>query len=254
MRVVIIEDEQFMAQDLAETILRVAPDFQIVKVLESVKSAVAYFQESPLVDLIFSDIQLGDGLSFEVFKEVKITAPVIFCTAYDVYALTAFKANGIDYVLKPFTQDIIYEAIEKYKQLKRSLSNETFDFELIAGLFERKTQQDSCLLVYVKDKIVPIKFNEIACFYIENDLTYLMTFSGKYHALNKSLDELEKVAGSSFYRANRKWLIHRNAIKEASHYFHRKLLLHLSVPVSTDESITVSKVKATSFLSWLAGN
>lgn len=254
MRIVIIEDEQLMAQDLAETILRVEPSFQIVKVLESVKSAIAYFQENPTIDLIFSDIQLGDGLSFEVFKEVKITTPVIFCTAYDVYGLTAFKANGIDYILKPFSQEVIAESIEKYKQLKRSLSNPQVDFELIAGLFERKQQQEISILVYVKDKIVPIKLSEIACFYIENDLSYLATFNGKSHAINKSLDELEKISGSNFYRANRKWLIHRNAIKEASHYFHRKLLIHLSVPITIDESITVSKVKATSFLTWLSGS
>ncbi|TAL80731.1 MAG: response regulator transcription factor [Bacteroidetes bacterium] len=253
MKIAIIEDEQLTAEDLAETILKVESEACITISLRSVKEAILYFQKNEMPDLIFSDIQLGDGLSFEIFKTLTISTPVIFCTAYDEYALNAFKANGIDYILKPFTKKIISNALSRYKKLRNNFSRTAISYETILELFEnRNNQQLTSVLIYIKDKIVPVKLNDIALFYIENEITYLITFNQQTHSINKTLEEIEKISGGNFYRANRQYLINRKAIKEASQYFHRKLSVNLSIPFN--ERIIVSKVKVSKFLNWLSGN
>lgn len=255
MKIVIIEDEKLTADDLAETILKIEPDTRVSAILFSVKEAISYFKGNEKPDLIFSDIQLGDGLSFEIFKTVPVSTPVIFCTAYDEYALNAFRANGIDYILKPFTKKTIIEALARYKELKSNFSRSKPGYEIISGSFEnRKNPQDASVLIYIKDKILPVKIVDIALFYIENEITHLVTFNQKIHSINKTLEELEKITGGNFYRANRTFLINRKAIRDASQYFHRKLVINLSIPFTAGEAITVSKVKVTGFLNWLSGN
>lgn len=251
MNIVIIEDEQLTADDLAENIVSLDPEAQIAAKLYSVHDAISWFKKNEHPDLIFSDIQLGDGLCFEIFKSLPITSPVIFCTAFDEYALTAFKANGIDYILKPFDRETIANAFSKYKELKRRFAGN--QFENILELFEqRKSQKKGSILVYQKDKILPVRIDDIALFYIENEITYLLTFDQKIFITNKILDELEKIAGSDFYRANRQYLIQRKAIKEAAQYFARSLSVTLTVPFK--ETIKVNKVKVTDFLLWLSTN
>jgi two-component system response regulator LytT len=252
MKIVIIEDEQLTADDLAETILKVSPGVQIIARLSSVKDAVAWFRKNEQPDLIFSDIQLGDGLCFEIFRKHPITTPVIFCTAFDEYALTAFKAHGIDYILKPFDEQTIAAAMNRYKELERKFLGNNRQIENILQLFEnRKNQKQGSVLVYHKDKIVPIKLEDVALFYIDHEITYLITFAQKSFTISKSLEEIEVITGDAFYRANRQYLVNRKAIREASQYFARKLSITLSIPFS--ETITVSKVKVPEFLNWLAG-
>ena len=251
MKIVIIEDEQLTADDLSETILKVSPEVLIIARLSSVKDAVAWFRKNEQPDLIFSDIQLGDGLCFEIFRKHPITTPVIFCTAFDEYALTAFKAHGIDYILKPFDEQTIAGALTRYKELERKFLGNNKQIETILQLFEnRKNQKQGSVLVYHKDKILPIKLQDIALFYLEHEITYIITFRQKTFTISKSLEELEEIAGNSFYRANRQYLVNRKAIKEASQYFARKLSIALSIPFS--ETITVSKVKVPDFLNWLS--
>ena len=253
MKIVIIEDEQLTADDLSETILKVSPEVLIIARLSSVKDAVAWFRKNEQPDLIFSDIQLGDGLCFEIFRKHPITTPVIFCTAFDEYALTAFKAHGIDYILKPFDEQTIAGALTRYKELERKFLGNNKQIETILQLFEnRKNQKQGSVLVYHKDKILPIKLQDIALFYLEHEITYIITFGPKTFTISKSLEELEEIAGNSFYRANRQYLVNRKAIKEASQYFARKLSIALSIPFS--ETITVSKVKVPDFLNWLSGD
>ena len=251
MRVVIIEDEQHTAEDLAETILKVDIKAQIIASLRSVKEAVTYFQKSEKPDLIFCDIQLGDGLSFEIFNKIPIKSPVIFCTAYDEYALKAFKANGIDYILKPFTEKTIQKSLEKYKDLKHSFINNVPSYKTIIELLEgRRNQKQVSVLVYHKDNIIPVKVDDIALFYIEYEVTHLITFDQKQYSISKTLEELEKITGSDFYRANRQFLINRKAIANASQYFARKLSVSLIIPFK--EKIIVSKEKSRDFLNWLS--
>jgi DNA-binding LytR/AlgR family response regulator len=255
MEIVIIEDERFTADDLAETIVRVQPDIQIATILYSVKEAVQYFQNNQHPDLIFSDIQLGDGLSFEIFRTITMTPPVIFCTAYDEYALHAFKSNGIDYILKPYGEDTIATALRRYKALRNSFVRRPNSYDLLSELFsDRISQQDTSVLVYIKDKIVPLKTSDIALFYTEDETTYLMTFNQTRYHLNKTLEELEKITGNHFYRANRQYLVNRKSIKDVTQWFHRKLVVNLVIPFSTDKSITISKAKAPEFLNWLSGS
>ena len=251
MKIVIIEDEQLTAEDLAETIQNIDSTVHIIASLRSVKEAINWFHNNDNPDLIFSDIQLGDGLSFEIFKAVKSTTPVIFCTAYDEYALHAFKVNGIDYILKPYTTETIAEALSKYNELKNNFSRKILQYEHILQLFEdKKKQKKGSVLVYYKDKILPVKTDDIALFYIENEITYLITFEQKEYSINKTLEDLEKITGDDFYRTNRQFLINRKAVKEVSQYFARKLSVSISVPFK--EIITVSKLKVTDFLNWLS--
>jgi len=252
MRIVIIEDEQLTTADLAKTILKLTSEAQIIAKLYSVEDAIEWFKKNDHPDLIFSDIQLGDGLCFEIFKNKSIVAPVIFCTAYDDFALTAFKANGIDYILKPFDEADIVHAITRYKELEKQFAGNTSRFENIIDLFEnRKRQRKGSILVYYKDKILPVRIDDIALFYLENEITYITTFDLKNYTINKPLDELEEIVGPDFYRANRQYLINRKAIKEASQYFARTLSVTLTIPFK--ETIKVNKVKVSDFLNWLSG-
>lgn len=251
MKIVIIEDEKLTAEDLADRILNLVPEASIIAMLYSVKEAISWFGKNEHPDLIFSDIQLGDGLCFEIFKDHPINIPVIFCTAYDEYAIAAFKVNGIDYILKPFDEQTISTALTKYKELEKRFSNNSLHYEKILQLFEnRRSSKKGSVLVYYKDKILPLRIQSIAIFYIEFEITHILTFEQKKFIINKRLDELEKITSTDFYRANRQYLINRKAIKEASQYFARKLSITLTIPFK--ETITINKVKVPDFLNWLS--
>lgn len=250
MRIVIIEDEELTAEDLQESIQQLDDTVQVVAVLKSVKESVAWFQSHDMPDLIFSDIQLGDGESFDIYRMVEVTAPVIFCTAYDEYALQAFKTNGIEYILKPFTNASIADAIRKYNNLRRQFTGNGSSANAIAGTVQQHTLQPAAILVYYKDKIVPVRVENIVLFYIEKEVLCLMTFDRQHYYLKKSLEEAEQLCGNDFFRVNRQFLVNRKAIKDASHYVSRKLSVNLSVPFK--EVITISKEKAPQFLAWLS--
>lgn len=251
MRILIIEDEKITADDLVYCLKEVRPDFTLVKVLSSVKSAIAFLKIKPSIDLIFSDIQLTDGLSFEIFKAVEIEAPVIFCTAYDEYALNAFDANGIAYLLKPFTAETIEKAIEKFEKLTHRKDNKVA--RLLQFMEQSNTQKASLtILIYQGEKIIPVNFDDIALMYLQNGIVTIRTFSHQVFIASQSLEELEKIQHLDFFRANRQFLVHRKAIKNAAKYFSRRLVLHLNFPF--DEKIIISKEKANDFLSWLAQN
>lgn len=252
MKVVIIEDEPLTAEDLASTLSDVDPLVKVVAQLESVVEAVCYFDEHDLPDLIFSDIQLSDGLSFEIFKKVNISTPVIFCTAYDEYAIQAFKANGIDYIMKPFSKNTVAAALTRFQALKTSFSKSSLPYEAIMDVFNRRESSvQASVLVYYKDQILPIRFQDIALFFIQNEVTHLTTFKGENYFVDHNLDQLDQITDSNFFRANRQALINRRAVKSASRFFGRKLVLSLSIPHK--ESVVVSKAKVSLFLSWLSG-
>ncbi|WP_183557590.1 LytR/AlgR family response regulator transcription factor [Mucilaginibacter sp. SP1R1] len=252
MKITIIEDEELVADDLERNIRELIDQPVYIVKLRSVKEGIAYFRKAEPQDLIFSDIQLGDGLSFEIFVAKSVSVPVIFCTAYNEYALDAFKANGIDYILKPFTRQTLQCAIQKYKQLQQVFSTEqTPQYDALMRLLVGKdTQQAASVLVYHQDKIIPIKMDEIAIFYIENEVTHLMTFGGKSYYPNKNMDELEKLSGNCFFRTNRQSLVCRKAIVDVSSFFTRKLSINLNIPFHN--KVTVSQARSSQFLNWLA--
>src|SRR5690606_15135709 len=252
MKIVIIEDEKLTARDLEDMILEVAPSSQIVATLYSVKQAVAYFNSHPSPDLIFSDIQLGDGQSFDIFQQVHMHTPIVFCTAYDEYALKAFRLNGIDYMLKPFTQEAVKAGLDKYDELSQVFSGGTGPAaeEIQRILNDLKPAKSSSILVNHKEKILPIKVDDIAVFYIQNQVTYLMTLEGKSYFINRTLDQLEQLCGEPFFRASRQFLINREAVSNASHHLSRKFSVTLKIPF--EHQITVSREKLNDFLEWLA--
>lgn len=252
MNVIIIEDEQYTAEDLKKNILKASPGITIQAVLTSVKEATDYLKNNSHPDLFFSDIQLGDGLSFEIFKNVKTDTPVIFITAFDEYALKAFQANGVDYILKPFNQKTIADALKKFSILTSSSAEENKMDKLLNYLQTNQVNQEkqSSILVYFKDKIIPLNGTEIALCYTENYLVKVLCFDGREFKSNSTLEDLEKVMGSDFFRANRQHIVNRNAIKDVTQYFARKLLLNLKIDYK--EKVLISKEKTPSFLTWLS--
>jgi two-component system, LytTR family, response regulator LytT len=252
MQAIIIEDELLTAEDLAAILLKLPYGINIIKILSSVKEATAYLQTNPAIDVIFCDIQLGDGHSFEIFKQLPVAAPVIFCTAYNEYALEAFSNNGVGYVLKPFTKKSIKDAVEKFLALKNSMVKTDVD---LGGLLHTIQTQNlhnnkpSSLLINWKDRIVPVKFTDVALLGIEFKTTRLITKDNRNYTLSYNLEELEEMCGADFYRANRQYLINKTAIKEVLQYTARKLFVKLSIDGEYD--ITIAKAKVPEFLSWL---
>lgn len=249
MKIVVIEDEQLIAEDLMDVLKQVNPDIEITAHLSSVQEGIDFFSSEREIDLIFSDIQLGDGLSFEIFKKHRLTVPVIFCTAYDEYALEAFKVNGIDYILKPYSKVSISEALERYANLQAKFVSGIQHFSDSMETMSQRNVSSSTLLVHHREKIIPLKRSEIALAYIRNEMVYLRTFDGTNYLINKSLDELDQTLGDEFYRANRQFIVNRSAVKDVTTFLTRKYSVNLTIPFT--EQIMVSKEKMTSFLTWL---
>ncbi|KYH05180.1 DNA-binding response regulator [Chryseobacterium cucumeris] len=240
MKVLVIEDEIKTAKALGRMIAAVQPEATIVQYIESVAMAVKYLSGTETPDIIFMDIQLADGNCFEIFSQVRIKVPVIFCTAFDEYAIEAFKSNGVDYILKPFEKKDIQSAFEKINNLKNFFQNNN----LTTG--RGKTN----FLVFSNNKYNNIPVDKIACFYSQFGSTVLVTFDQKEYSVPQSLDEIgQLVSGAQFFRINRQYLINFTAIVEVEHYFSRKLLV--SLKITTPEKPLVTKDKASRFLQWL---
>jgi two-component system, LytTR family, response regulator LytT len=250
MKIAIIEDEKPTARDLAKTITGIEPDAEIVKLLHSVEEAIEYLSSNS-VDLIFSDIQLGDGLSFKIFEEVDNHAPIIFCTAFNEYALEAFKSAGIDYLLKPFSKATVAKALEKYQKLKSTFVKPSHDFTHLLKEIERSiTKKGSSIVIRQGNKIIPLDSANVALFFVENENTYAYTFGQKKILVNEKMEQLEASFSPLFFRANRQFLVNRKAVKDASNSFNRKIVVNLLVPFK--ESIEIGKLKTTEFMEWLA--
>jgi len=252
MNVLIIEDEIKTAKALARLINTVKPGAKIVASIQSVETAVQYLSSNAAPDLIFMDIQLADGLSFDIFKQVKIVSPVVFCTAYNDYAIEAFKVNGIDYVLKPIAEENIRAAFEKVHGLKnfsQTHKEETHDIEKLINRIEENNGKKS-FLVFKNNKYLIIPTETIAFFHIKNETPTITNFDQEEYSITQSLDEVTHLLpAKQFFRLNRQYLISFKAVKEVEHYFARKLLIRLTIP--TPEKLLAGKDKVTAFLSWL---
>lgn len=250
MNIIIIEDEIKAAKSLANLILKLRPAAKIVAQLQSIEGAVDYLSENVVPDLIFMDIQLSDGLSFEIFKSTEIRCPVIFCTAYGEYAMDAIKANGIDYLLKPFSQEDLQSAFEKVESFKNFFQqNAQTDLGNLLkniGLDEGKKS----FLVFKQNKYTTVQTEQIAFIYIRNDSSSIMTFQQQEYSIDQSLDQVQSLlSGKQFFRLNRQYLVNFSAIKEVEHYFGRKLFVKLIIP--SPVQLLIGKEKATAFLNWL---
>jgi len=252
MKVVIIEDEKPTARDLAATIQQVDPGIEVLAMIGSIEEAIPFLQARRDIDLIFSDIQLSDGLSFTIFETTDNTIPVVFCTAYLQYAIEAFNSAGINYILKPFSEIEVRKALHKYQNLKQKFSPADIDYTTVVRLLKSQLQPDKVpsVLIHVGDRIIPVDGTTVAFFYIVDTAVVAHIFDGKEHVVSQQLDKLESIFAPFFFRANRQFLVNRKAVKDATVYFNRKLLVNLTIPFK--EQIQVGKVKVTSFLDWLS--
>lgn len=250
MNILIIEDELKAAKSLVTMIKAVRPGATIVSELQSVESAVKYLSENEMPDLIFMDIQLADGLSFDIFKNVTINCPVIFCTAYNEYSLEAFKANGIDYILKPFSKEDIEIAFEKVEQLKNYFQqNLVPDIGNLLSRFQPQGGKKS-FLVFKQNKYSTVQTDTIAYFCIKHEIVHIVCLDKQEYTLTQSLDQIYSLLPSSvFYRLNRQYIINFSAIKEIEPYFARKL--YVKLVIDTPERLLINKERSSSFLHWM---
>ncbi len=250
----LIEDEAVTARNLAYLLQVVDPGIRIVAMLPGVQEAIAWLQAHPAAyDLVFSDIRLADGLSFEVFRQVPVQRPVVFVTAYDDYALEAFRHNGIDYLLKPFDEAEIRRALEKYRRLVPSATagGEEAKLATLLELLSRPAPAyRRSFLVRARNKLVPVEAAHIAWIYTAHELVYAYTPEGQQYLLDETLEELEaQLDPQVFCRANRQFLVNRQAVRALEPYFNGRLLVQLQ-PVAP-EPVLVSKARAGSFRDWL---
>ena len=248
-RVVIVEDETAAAVNLRNMLGSIIPDVEIVEVLESVEEAVEFFSGEVDADVVFMDIHLADGDSFRIFQSVDISIPIIFTTAYDEYALEAFKVNSIDYLLKPFQEEDLRRAIDKLHRLtasERSSAKERRE-QMVTQAAGEGVQT---LLVRYKDKIIPVTNDEVAFFYTSEDRVTLTTLDDRRYPVEKTLETLsQQLPSDKFYRANRQFIVSRAAVKDIVVWFGSRLALNLTV--ETPERIIISKARVSDFKQWL---
>jgi DNA-binding LytR/AlgR family response regulator len=251
MKLVLLEDEQPALRHLMRMIEQVAPHAAIVAHFDAVESAIGWFQSNTDYDLIISDIQLSDGLSLDIFRQVKMIKPIIFTTAFDQYAIEAFKVNGIDYLLKPVKAEELSKAIEKYQTLFSGNSHPTLDVEkLIKQIVGQEKVYRARLLVHFRDELKSISTDSIAFIHSENKTSHLYTKAGEMFILDQNMEELEsQLDPQLFFRANRQFIIAFGSIKSNHQHFNGKIKVLLTLP--TKEEILVSRERATEFKTWL---
>ncbi len=246
MKTLIIEDETAAARNLAAILREVAPAVEVIETLESVEESIEWLQQHPQPDLLFMDIHLADGDSFRIFRAVEITAPVIFTTAYDQYALEAFKVNSVDYLLKPLNAADLVRALEKLRRLTQS---ERMDYNARVRTMAAQPREE-VFLVHVRDRIIPLHRDRIAFCYTANERVTAYDLDGTAYPLDRTLEALQSVLPEGcFFRANRQFIIARDAVKEIAVWFGSRLTLHLKV--ETPERIIISKARVPEFKRWL---
>lgn len=253
MKILIIEDEQLAADKLIKLIHQCDPGIEILDQLETIEDSVEWFANQAAPDLLFLDIHLADGLSFEIFEQVSVQCPIIFTTAYDQYAIRAFKTKSIDYLLKPVKLSDLKQALEKYKDLFGQQNTPDFSEEMhaLATLIQGKEKiYKSRFLVKVGNVIKTIPVEEIAYFFFEDRTTLLMTKNKHKYPVKHTLDELEEILDPhQFNRANRQFIISIDAIQKIHPWFKGRLKLDLTPSQSID--LVVSSEKTKQFKEWL---
>jgi DNA-binding LytR/AlgR family response regulator len=254
MNAIIIEDESLVAKELIKKIGETAPDIKIQATLSSLKTARTWLKENAEPDLIFMDVQLSDGVSFELFQSFSLQCPVIFTTAYNEYAIQAFKSNGVDYLLKPVNKEDLKTAIEKCRRLFPQKQPMPIDINTLLSAFAPGALQQSNakekFIINFRNTLVPVKTSDIA-YFVREQLIYLCTFDNQRHILD--YDTLEEIEGmldtGKFYRANRQYIVNESAIKSVHTHPTGKLTLKLTTQPSPE--IDISREKAPGFKKWL---
>lgn len=250
MNIIIIEDEKPAARLLQRKVEKLG--LQINTLLHSVEESIRWFQNNPHPDLIFLDIQLSDGLSFEIFENIDIKSAVIFTTAYDEYALRAFKLNSIDYLLKPIDEDDLEIAVNKFKSRNQLSTNLSLDFEMIKKMLLNPIDREYKKRFTIKlgQQLKMVSIVDVECFYSENKGTYLHTFDNRDYLIDLTLEQLEsEIDPKDFYRISRKFIIPMNGIKEIQIYSNSRLKVIL--PTYKADEVIVAREKVSDFKNWL---
>jgi len=252
--VVIVEDEPATARSLSGMLKKLDDTISVTVTLSGVEDSVEWFENPENhYDLVFMDIRLSDGLSFEIFKRAKVTKPVIFVTAYNDYAIPAFKNNGIDYILKPFDESEVEQALTKFNSLvlRNEKEEEISKLEqLIEQMVAGKRQHKRSFLVHFRDKLIPVETSDIAWFYTANEIVYAQTTDNRQYVVDFTMEQLEQqVDNSQFYRANRQFIVNRKCITEVAFYFNGRLMV--KIKPEPPEHIVVSKARVPEFKNWM---
>ena len=255
MNVLIIEDEYPAAERLQNMLTRVDGTIWVRAVLESVEAAIRWLRNQAAPDLILSDIQLSDGLSFEIYEQVLVQSPIIFTTSYDEYAIRAFKHKSIDYLLKPIKYEELQRAIEKYRNFRQEFSEQNPAIrleQLLDVLSHTGRSSKKRFLVKKGEQLIPIADDDTAYFYTENELVYLTTHAGKKYVLDYTLEQLSTLLDPvRFFRINRQFIVSLGAVQQIHTYFSSRLKLQLQ-PAAGPE-VLVSKGQVKRFKAWLEG-
>jgi two-component system response regulator LytT len=248
MKVAIFEDEPHNAERLTHLLDRCSPATEVIAVIDSVAKGRAWLGEVPPVDLLLMDIQLSDGNCFELFDEQLLRTPVIFTTAYDSFTLQAFKVNSIDYLLKPIDQADLQRALTKWQQLRTD--QYSLDVGRLAEAFMRRDH--TRFLGRINNQLIYVKATDIAYVQFAKGITWAITFTGQKWPLDYSLEQIEQMLDRhSFFRINRQFIVHVDAIKKITTYYNSRLILQLEPAAEAD--VLISRDRVTAFKSWLEG-
>ncbi len=249
MKVIIIEDEKLSAEHLETLLKKIDPAIEIAAVVDSVKRSVELFSKGMDADLLFVDIHLADGLSFEIFSKIEVDTPIVFTTAFDEYAIKAFKLNSVDYLLKPIGLEDLKGALGKFKKLKK-VNNSSIVEDLAIAYKNNNQQYKNRFMVKMGDSITTIKIDDITHFIAEDGVVLLYAINGKRFMVDYTLDHLESlVSPETFFRINRKVIIHINTVQKVSTYFNSRLKINYKD--LQDEDGIVSRERVSDFKKWL---
>ena len=246
---IVIEDEKAVAQNLLATLKQVAPDIQVKAVLGTVRESIDFLRLHSAADIIFCDVQLTDGLSFSIFNEVHIDAPIIFITGYDKFMLNAFEYNSIDYLLKPVCAEDLQKALEKYKRLEQHFINTS----VLSNFLQHFNQQKKTRLLVKKGlENISLLLDEIVLFFTENKIVYVIDKTGRKYLVDKNLADLEiELDNKTFFRVNRQFIVNINYIRSFKAYERVKLQIELTV-TDLNYFIIVSQETAPYFRKWIS--
>lgn len=253
MRVLIVEDEDLAAWGLISKLQRLDPGIDVLATLDTVSAAVDWFRREPPPDLAFFDIQLADGLSFEIFEQVRVACPIIFTTAYDAYALRAFQVNSIDYLLKPVDQEGLARALSKLRQLQGKGSPAAIDPAALRQMMQllKPREFKTRFLVKVGDHLTAVEATDIDFFFGENKIVWLRHQNGRKYPVDYTLEQLEELLDPQhFFRLNRQYISALGAIQDVVSYSNSRLKVTLKAPLS-EGPVLISREKVEAFKQWL---
>ncbi|MCE5224638.1 MAG: LytTR family DNA-binding domain-containing protein [Porphyromonadaceae bacterium] len=250
MKILIVEDETVAYENLVDILAVIAPDFEVAGNTESICQTVEWLKKNPLPDLILMDIHLSDGLAFSVFERIKVETPVIFTTAYDEYAIEAFKVNSIDYLLKPIKAEELQRALTKFRKWTQpDIVQYLARLSQLSPVHKYKDK----LLIPVKDKLLPVNLKDVSCFYTTDKSTYIYMKDGNIYPYSRTLEQICSLLNpEDFIRANKQFIIARNSVADITIWFDSRLLVTLDVDIP--ERIYISKNKAVEFKAWIVSD